>query len=74
MTKEEGRRYSAKNVEEAILAYAVARESVSTSEVARAAGLSTKTARSYINRLVDAGILEAVGKRNSPHRRYRISD
>ena len=73
MTQEEGRGYSSRNVEEAILAYVVSRESASTSEVARAAGVSTKTARSYINRLVEAGTLEAIGALNSPRRRYRLS-
>lgn len=73
MTDEESRGYSRQNVEEAILSYVSDRESVSTSEVARAAGVSAKTARGYINRLIDAGTLEAIGTLNSPRRRYRIS-
>lgn len=73
MTDEEGRGYSSKNVEEAILSYISGRESVSTSEVARAAGVSAKTARGYINRLINAGTIEAIGTLNSPRRRYRIN-
>lgn len=73
MTDAEGKGYSRLNVESAILAYLTKRESASTSEVARAAGISSKTARGYINKLVDEGTLEAIGTRNSPKRRYRIN-
>ena len=73
MTDAEGRGYSKRNVEDAIIAYLSERESVSTSEVARAAGISTKTARGYINKLVDEGVLDAIGTKNSPKRRYRIN-
>lgn len=73
MTDAEGKGYSKRNVEDAILAYLSERESVSTSEVARAAGISSKTARGYINRLVSEGILDAIGTKNSPKRRYRIN-
>ena len=73
MTDEESRGYSKLNVEDAILAYLAERESASTSEVARAAGMSSKTIRGYINKLVDEGVLDAIGTKNSPKRRYRIS-
>lgn len=73
MTNEEGAGYSKRNVEEAIMAFVSERGSASTSEVAHAAGISTKTARGYINNLVDEGILDAIGTRNSPKRRYRIN-
>ena len=73
MTNEEGAGYSKRNVEEAIMALVSERGSASTSEVAHAAGISTKTARGYINNLVDEGILDAIGTRNSPKRRYRIN-
>ena len=72
MTKEEGSGYSKANVEEAILAFFASRESARTVEVANAAGLTTKTARMYINRFVDDGLLEAIGTKNSPKRRYRL--
>ena len=38
-----------------------------------AAGVSSKTARGYSNKLVDEGILDAIGTKNSPKRRYRIN-
>ena len=73
MTDAEGRGYSKLNVEDAILAYLAERESASTSEIARAAGMSAKTIRGYINRLVEEGVLDAIGTKNSPKRRYRIN-
>ena len=73
MTFEESRGYSRQNVEDAILQFISQHESVSASEVARAAGISAKTARNYIKRLVDEGTLEAIGTRNSPNRRYRLA-
>lgn len=73
MTREEGAGYAKANVEEAILTFIASRESVSSSEVAKAAGLSVKTTRAYIKRLVDDGTVEAIGTRNSPKRRYRLT-
>jgi ATP-dependent DNA helicase RecG len=73
MTDAEGRGCSKLNVEDAILAYLAERESASTSEIARAAGMSAKTIRGYINRLVEEGVLDAIGTKNSPKRRYRIN-
>ncbi|MEG0218305.1 MAG: winged helix-turn-helix domain-containing protein, partial [Raoultibacter sp.] len=73
MTEQEGAGYSKSNVEEAISDYFTKRESVSKSEIARAAGISPKTAMVYVNRLIDEGIVEGIGSRNSPKRRYRMS-
>lgn len=73
MTEAEGASYAKGNVEEAILAYFAERESASTSEVAKASGMSTKTARRYIKALLEEGILEPIGTKNSPKRRYRLS-
>lgn len=73
MTEQEGAGYSKSNVEEAIIDYFTKRESVSKSEIARAAGISPKTAMVYVNRLIDEGIVEGIGSRNSPKRRYRMS-
>ena len=74
MTEEEGRAYSKGNTEEAILEFVRARGSASTSEIANAAGISTKTARRYVAGLCESGLLEGIGSRNSPHRRYRLGD
>lgn len=73
MTEEEGKGYSKANVEEAILKYLSEHDSASSSEVARAAGLAIKTARSYLSKLTDDGLVEPVGMLNSPKRRYRLS-
>lgn len=73
MTEEEGKGYSRVNVEEAILSYFSEHESAGSSEVARAAGMSVKTIRGYLKKLVDDGVLEPVGTLNSPKRRYRLS-
>lgn len=73
MTEQEGRGYSRKNVERAILALVSSKSSASTSEIAKAAGISGKTARGYINRLIDEGIIEGIGSKYSPQRRYRLS-
>ena len=73
MTDAEGGGYSKRNVEDAILSHLSERESAGTSEAARAAGISSKTARGYIDRPVDEGVLDAVGARNSPKRHYRIN-
>ena len=73
MTEAEGAGYSKGNVEEAVLAYFTEHESASTSEVAKASGMSTKTARRYIKDLLDEGVLEPIGTKNSPKRRCRLS-
>lgn len=73
MTAEEGEGYSGANTEEAIIAFLRGRGSAKASEVANAAGMSAKTARKYINRLLEEGVLEAIGTKNSPDRRYRLS-
>lgn len=72
MTDEEDSGYTRENVREAIVAYFAGRESASTSEVARSSGISTKTARGYINDLIEEGILEGIGSKYSPQRRYRL--
>ena len=72
MTEQESTGYTKSNVREAVLDFISARESASTSEVAHAAGVSTKTARGYINELIDEGIIEGLGSQNSPKRRYRL--
>lgn len=73
MTEQEGSGYSKGNVEAAILAYFTEHESASTSEVAKASGMSIKTAGRYIRRLLEEGLLEPIGTKNSPKRRYRLS-
>lgn len=73
MTDKEGRDYSRSNVEESILSYLSERESASSADIARASGLTVKTIRRYIARLLDAGIIDAIGAMNSPNRRYRIN-
>ena len=72
-TEEEGRSFSRRNVEEAILAYLSERESASTAEISRVSGISVKTAREYLSRLTDNGLVDAIGMRNSPKRRYRLN-
>ncbi len=73
MTSHEGRNYSRSNVEEAILAYLSERESASSSDLALASGLSVKTIRRYLSKLLDEGSIDAIGAMNSPNRRYRIN-
>lgn len=73
MTEQEGADYSRTNVEEAILDYFSRHESSSNAEVSRAAGISSKTSMSYINKLMAEGIVESIGSRNSPKRRYRLT-
>lgn len=73
MTEQESTSYTRGNVREAVLDFISARESVSTSEIARAAGVSNKTARGYINELIAEGIVEGLGSQNSPKRRYRLA-
>ncbi|MCI7439143.1 MAG: putative DNA binding domain-containing protein [Coriobacteriaceae bacterium] len=73
MTEAEGAGYTRDHVEAAVLAYFAERESASTSEVAKASGMSTKTALRYIKALLNEGLLEPIGTKNSPKRRYRMS-
>jgi ATP-dependent DNA helicase RecG len=72
MTEQEGAGYSRNNVSEAILAFMSSRESVSTSEVAYAAGISKKTASKYLKELLNQDLIEGIGSLNSPKRRYRL--
>lgn len=72
MTEEEGASYSRENVSDAILDFISSRESVSAGEVANAAGLTRKTVARYLKELMEAGIIEGIGSRNSPKRRYRL--
>lgn len=73
MTEQEGSGYSKGNVEAAVLAYFTEHESASTSEVAKVSGMSVKTVGRYIRRLLDEELLEPIGTKNSPKRRYRLS-
>lgn len=73
MTEQEGRACSKENVGESILAYLSERESASTSEIARAAGIATKTVRGYLSDFMREGLVEAIGTLNSPKRRYRLN-
>ena len=73
MTEQEGKSYSRRNVDGAILSYLTERESASASEIARASGISLKTVREYVSRLLDEGLIDAIGTRNSPKRRYRLT-
>lgn len=73
MTEQEDAGYSRQNVEEAILAYLSEHASGSTAELARASGMSTKTVRDYLNALLREGIVEGIGSKHSPQRRYRIA-
>lgn len=73
MIEQESRSYTRGNVREAVLDFISSRESVSTSEIARAAGVSSKTARGYINELIIEGIVEGLGSQNSLKRRYRLA-
>lgn len=73
ITQEEGSSYSKANVGEAILEFLRDRDSASTSEVARAAGISTKTTRNYISRLASEDLIEGIGSKHSPKRRYQIA-
>jgi ATP-dependent DNA helicase RecG len=72
MTEQEGASYSHDNMRSAILAYLAERQSASTSELANAAGVSTKTIRDYISRLMEEGLAEGIGSKYSPKRRYRL--
>lgn len=72
MTVQEGSEYSKENVRAAVVKYLTERESASTAELARASGMSAKTIRGYLSRLMQDGLVEAIGTINSPKRRYRI--
>lgn len=72
MTAQEGQEYSRNNMEQAILAYLAEHQSASTSELSNAAGVSTKTIRDYIARLIAEGVVEGIGSKYSPKRRYRL--
>lgn len=72
MTEQEGPSYTRKNVAEAILDYLAKHESVTTAEVANSAGMSNKTALGYINALISEGLVEGIGSKYSPKRRYRL--
>lgn len=72
MTESENRSYSRENTESAILAFLAQHESASTSELAAASGISTKTVREYLSKLQAEGIVEGIGSKYSPKRRYRL--
>lgn len=72
MADQEDRSYTKENVKTAILGYIADRESVSTSELAKASGMSVKTVRRYLSALMEEGIVEGIGAANSPKRRYRL--
>lgn len=74
MTEEEGLAYSKDTVEQAILTYLAQKGAVSTAQIATAAGLSTKTVREYLNRMLEQGLVEGVGSKFSPQRCYRLAD
>ncbi len=73
MTEQEDKAHTKRNVEEAILSFLSERESASTSEIAKASGMGIKTVRTYIARLLATGLLEPIGMKNSPKRRYRLN-
>ena len=66
MADQEDRSYTKENVKTAILGYIADRESVSTSELAKASGMSVKTVRRYLSALMEEGIVEGIGAANSP--------
>ena len=72
MTEQEGTSYSRDNMRQAILSYLAERNSASTSELANAAGVSTKTIRDYLSSLMDENLVEGIGSKYSPKRRYRL--
>ena len=73
MTERESASYTRGNVREAVLGIISSRGSAGTSEIARAAGVSDKAARGYINEPISEGIVEGLGSQNSPKRRYRLA-
>lgn len=73
MTEYEGESYSRDNMEKAILSFLSERGSASTAELSASAGVSTKTIREYVNTLLDEGLVEGIGSKYSPKRRYRLA-
>lgn len=73
MTPYESAEYSKSNVEEAIIAFLSGRESASAKEIANASGMGIKTIREYISQLLEREVIDAIGTRNSPKRRYRLN-
>ena len=73
MTSHENAAYSKSNVEEAIIAFLSERESASAKEIANASGMGIKTVREYISQLLEHEVIDAIGTRNSPKRRYRLN-
>lgn len=72
MTEQEGTSYSRDNMRQAILSYLAERNSASTSELADAAGVSAKTIRDYLSGLMDENLVEGIGSKYGPKRRYRL--
>lgn len=72
MAEYEDSAYSKSNMEDAIFAYFVSHESASTAEISKAAGISSKTAMNYLNKLLEDGVIEGIGSKYSPKRRYRL--
>lgn len=72
MTDQEDRSYTKENVKTAIIEYFANHESASTSELAKASGMSVKTIRRYLSQLMEEGIIEGIGTVTSPKRRYRL--
>ena len=73
MSAQEAQGVSRDEVTDAILAYLGERESASSKEIAQAAGLHVKTIRKHLGRLQEDHLVEAIGPKNSPTRRYRIN-
>ncbi|WP_366944453.1 helix-turn-helix domain-containing protein [uncultured Bifidobacterium sp.] len=59
-------------MEQALLSYLARRQSASTSELSNASGTSTKTIRDYLSRMMADGLVEGIGSKYSPKRRYRL--
>lgn len=72
MTSHEDKAYSKSNIEDAILAFLSERESASAKEISNASGIGIKTIREYLSRLLECEVIDAIGTRNSPKRRYRL--
>lgn len=62
------------SMEESILSYLADRESASSGELAATIGVSVKTIRGYIATLLEAGIVQGIGSKYSPKRRYKLSE
>ncbi len=72
MTEQESSSYSRGNMEQAILSYLAQRQSASTSELSSASGTSAKTIRDYLSHMMADGLVEGIGSKYSPKRRYRL--